>query len=155
MTHNYIKTDIVLLILVLALLAGLPLSLRAYDQWVWRTKIQQDAKVFTLTGNNEKGWILGDIHAFNVLFPDTRRPHGPPRVTVRLGDRVVLKIKSSDVVHGFSLKDLGIYIAEGIQPGKVKLVSFVADKVGEFTFSCNAICGENHENMKGIVVVTA
>jgi heme/copper-type cytochrome/quinol oxidase subunit 2 len=155
MTRNYLKTDIVILIFVLTLLVGLPLSLRSYDQAVWRDRIPRDAKVFTLTGNNQKGWIMGDVHAFDVLLSNSRQPVIPPRITVSKGDRVVLKIKSSDVVHGFSLKDLGIFVTEGIQPGKVKLVSFVADKVGEFTFSCNAICGDNHENMKGTLVVTA
>jgi heme/copper-type cytochrome/quinol oxidase subunit 2 len=59
------------------------------------------------------------------------------------------------VGHGFSLKDAGIIIADGIQPGKVVLVAFTADKVGTFTFSCNAICGDNHENMQGTLVVKA
>lgn len=154
MKRNYIKTDRILLIFLLVLLVGLPLALKAYDGAVWRSRIPSDAKVFTLTGNTEKGWILGDIHAYDVLSEITERTLPPPRITVRKGDRVVLKLKSSDVIHGFSLKDLGIFIAGGIHPGQVELVSFVADKTGEFTFSCNAICGNNHENMKGILVVT-
>jgi heme/copper-type cytochrome/quinol oxidase subunit 2 len=76
-------------------------------------------------------------------------------IEVSKGDMVVLKLKSSDVVHGFSLKDFGVFITEGIQPGKVRLVSFKADKIGVFTFSCNAICGENHQNMQGRLVVKA
>jgi heme/copper-type cytochrome/quinol oxidase subunit 2 len=68
---------------------------------------------------------------------------------------VVLRLKSSDVIHGFSLKDFGVFITDGIHPGKVTLVSFRADKVGRFTFSCNAICGTNHENMQGTLVVKA
>ena len=76
-------------------------------------------------------------------------------IEVSKGDLVVLKLKSSDVVHGFSLKDFGVFVTDGIQPGKVTLVSFTADKVGTFTFSCNAICGDNHENMQGTLVVKA
>ncbi len=78
-----------------------------------------------------------------------------PVIEVSKGDLVVFKLKSSDVVHGFSLKDFGVFLKEGIQPGKVTQVSFKADKVGTFTFSCNAICGENHQNMKGTLVVKA
>jgi cytochrome c oxidase subunit 2 len=78
-----------------------------------------------------------------------------PVIEVSKGDLVVFKLKSSDVVHGFSLKDFGVFLKEGIQPGKVTQVSFKADKIGIFTFSCNAICGENHQNMKGTLVVKA
>jgi heme/copper-type cytochrome/quinol oxidase subunit 2 len=49
---------------------------------------------------------------------------------VKKGDLVVLKITSSDVVHGFSLKDFGIFLGDGIRPGKMVLASFEADKVG-------------------------
>jgi heme/copper-type cytochrome/quinol oxidase subunit 2 len=76
-------------------------------------------------------------------------------IEVSKGDMVVLRLKSSDVVHGFSLKDFGVFITEGIHPGKVRLVSFKADKIGVFTFSCNAICGDNHQNMQGRLVVKA
>ena len=68
---------------------------------------------------------------------------------------VILKLKSSDVVHGFSLKDFGIFITDGIHPGKTVVVSFKADKQGTFTFSCNAICGSNHQNMQGTLIVRA
>jgi heme/copper-type cytochrome/quinol oxidase subunit 2 len=59
------------------------------------------------------------------------------------------------VVHGFSLKDFGVFVETGIKPGKVTVVSFKADKAGVFTFSCNAICGDNHQNMQGTLVVRA
>ena len=52
-----------------------------------------------------------------------------------------------------SVKDFGVYLTDGIQPGKATYVSFIADKVGTFTFSCNAICGDMHQNMQGTVVV--
>jgi len=150
------RRDRYLLILLLAIIVGLPTGIRAYEQSFWHKRIPSDAKVFTLTGHTDRGWILGDVSALDVLeFGSKPLAPNKPTIRVRKGDRVVLKLKSSDVVHGFSLKDLGIIIEDGIPPGSVRLVSFVADKTGTFTFSCNAICGTNHEKMQGTLVVTA
>ncbi len=148
--------DFIFLFLLIAIVVGLPYGIWTYDRQVWQNKIEAGAKEFTLTGHTQKGWLLGEVQAFEVVsLRQAHRPVVKPVIEVRQGDRVVLKLKSSDVVHGFSLKDAGIIITDGIQPGKVVLVSFIADKVGTFTFSCNAICGDNHENMQGTLVVKA
>ena len=150
------KADRLLLILLLMLLVGLPVGILSYDRHLWQQKIPKGAKVFTLTGHTHKGWIPGEISAYEVFSSGfSKEPIEKPVLEVNIGDRVVLKLKSSDVVHGFSLKDFGVFINEGIQPGKVALVSFTADKVGTFTFSCNAICGDNHQNMQGTLIVRA
>ena len=156
MAKNRNKLDFVILLVMIAILIGLPLGLRAYDREVWQEKIPPGAKVFTLTGNAERGWISGDVHAFQVLSSGERNGVvEKPVITVSKGDLVVFRLRSSDVVHGFSLKDFGVFITDGIHPGKTTLVSFVADKAGTFTFSCNAICGDRHEKMQGILVVRA
>ncbi len=155
MQVNYQRRDRLLLIMLLVIAVGLPAGVRAYEQAVWRRQIPPDAKVFTLTGHTQRGWIVGEVKAYDILgFGDKSLVPDKPTIRVNKGDRVVLKLKSSDVVHGFSLKELGIFIDDGIVPGKVRLVSFVADKAGAFTFSCNAICGSNHEKMQGTLVVT-
>jgi len=144
------------MILLLAIIIGLPAGISAYDRAVWRKKIPPDTKVFTLTGHTDRGWILGEIKAYDILgYGDKTVAINKPTIRVHKGDHVVFKLKSSDVIHGFSLKELGIFIDDGIPPGKVRLVSFVADREGIFTFSCNAICGSNHEKMQGTLVVTA
>ena len=156
MRVNTNKVDIVLLFLLLAVIAGLPLGIWAYDRHVWMEKIPAAAKTFTLTGHTDKGWILGEVQARDVIGFGLSRPTvEKPVIEVEKGRKVVLKLKSSDVVHGFSLKDFGIFINDGIQPGKVVLVSFTADKAGVFTFACNAICGDNHQNMQGTLIVRA
>ena len=148
--------DYLFLFLLIAIIVGLPYGIWTYDRQVWQNKIEPGVKEFTLTGHTQKGWLLGEVQAFEVVSLAQSHKHvEKPVIEVRQGDRVVLKLKSSDVVHGFSLKDAGIIITDGIQPGKVVLVSFTADKVGTFTFSCNAICGDNHENMQGTLVVKA
>ena len=150
------KLEVLLCLVLIVIIVGLPIGIIAYDQYVWQKKIPSDAKVFTLTGHTEDGWLLGDVQALDALnFGRKRKLAEKPVIKVSKGDRVVLKLKSSDVVHGFSLKDWEIIITDGIQPGKVTMVSFVADKVGTFTFSCNAICGDNHQNMQGKLVVRA
>jgi heme/copper-type cytochrome/quinol oxidase subunit 2 len=148
--------DVVFGLLLILIIVGLPYAIKTYDYRVWQNKIPPGAKTFTLTGNTQRGWLLGDVHAYEVADPgQAYLPAEKPVIEVHKGDRVVLKLKSSDVVHGFSLKDEGIIITDGIQPGKVVLVSFTADKVGMFTFSCNAICGDNHKNMQGTLIVRA
>ena len=150
------KLDILFVLLLILILAGLPIGIKAYDQRVWRGKTPSVAKNFTLTGHTQRGWILGEVHAHDIVsLWNQNKSMKNPVIEVSKGDLVVFKLKSSDVVHGFSLKDFGVFLKEGIQPGKVTQVSFKADKVGTFTFSCNAICGENHQNMKGTLVVKA
>jgi heme/copper-type cytochrome/quinol oxidase subunit 2 len=97
------------------------------------------------------------VPAFDAitLWQKKGQPIERPVIEVKKGDIVVLKLASSDVVHGFSLKDFGVYLKDGIQPGKVIHVSFKADQAGTFTFSCNAICGDMHQNMQGTLVVSA
>jgi heme/copper-type cytochrome/quinol oxidase subunit 2 len=148
--------DLIFYFLLILVVVGLPYGIWTYDRQVWQDKIPPGAKEFTLTGHTQRGWLVGDVQAFEVVtLGHPNKPVEKPVIEVRKGDHVVLKLKSSDVVHGFSLKDAGIFITDGIQPGKVVLVSFTADKVGTFTFSCNAICGENHESMQGTLIVRA
>ena len=148
------KVDYVWLILVVSIVIGLPIGIWVYNHQLWQDKIPVGAKEFILTGHREKGWILGEFRAHDIsrLGPE-KDEFKKPVIEVSKGDTIVFRLKSSDVVHGFSLKDFGIFINDGIQPGKVTLVTFVVDKVGRFTFSCNAICGQNHKKMQGTIVV--
>ncbi len=149
------KVDFIWLILVLSIVIGLPIGIWIYNRHVWQDKIPVGAKQFILTGHRERGWILGEVRAHDIARMGLEKGEfKKPIIEVSKGDKVVFLLKSSDVVHGFSLKDFGIFINEGIQPGKVTSVTFVVDKTGRFTFSCNAICGENHQNMQGTLVVT-
>jgi heme/copper-type cytochrome/quinol oxidase subunit 2 len=149
------KLDLFILFLMVLILAGLPLGIVYYDRHVTSQKIPSQARVFTLTGHAKRGWLIGQVPAYDAVtfWQKQDQPIERPVIEVKKGDMVVFKLASSDVVHGFSLKDFGIYLKDGIQPGKVIYVSFKADKVGTFTFSCNAICGDMHQNMQGTLIV--
>jgi heme/copper-type cytochrome/quinol oxidase subunit 2 len=151
------KLDLFFLVVIVVVLAGLPFGISFYDRYAASKNIPPDAKQFTLTGHAERGWLIGEVPAYEVvsLWKQKGEPIEKPVIEVSKGDVVVFKLTSSDVVHGFSLKDFEIYLTNGIKPGKVTYVSFIADKVGTFTFSCNAICGDMHQNMQGTVVVKA
>jgi mono/diheme cytochrome c family protein/F0F1-type ATP synthase membrane subunit c/vacuolar-type H+-ATPase subunit K len=74
------------------------------------------------------------------------------RIVVNQGERVRLRIRSEDVVHGFAIGRIGVE-AGPIEPGKVTVVDFVADRAGEFTFYCTVWCDPNHARMRGILEV--
>ena len=151
------RLDLFFLAVIVLVVAGMPLGINFYDGYISSTKIPPNARYFTLTGNAERGWIVGDVPAYQAVsfWKQQGQPIEKPVIEVSKGDLVVFKLTSSDVVHGFSLKDFAVFLTEGIQPGKTTYVSFKADKAGIFTFSCNAICGDSHQNMQGTLVVRA
>ncbi len=75
----------------------------------------------------------------------------PSIIKVKKGDLVVLKLKTVDVAHTYSIAEFGVN-AE-IKPGKTTVVEFTADKVGAFTSACKIYCGVGHVGMKGTLIV--
>lgn len=75
----------------------------------------------------------------------------PDPIRVKKGQKVTLKITTSDVTHGFGLPDYNIN--QRIEPGKTTSVTFTADKSSEFTFFCTVPCGSGHGRMKGKLIV--
>jgi len=151
------KLDLFFLAVIVLVIGGLPFGISFYDRYAASKNIPPNAKHFTLTGHAERGWLVGDVPAYEAVsfWKQKGEPIEKPLIEVSQGDVVVFKLASSDVVHGFSLKDFEVFLTDGIEPGKATYVSFTADKVGTFTFSCNAICGDMHQNMQGTLIVKA
>lgn len=76
-----------------------------------------------------------------------RYAYTPSVIEVNKGDRIILKLISEDVTHGFYLDgyDVNFYV----HPGETREVAFRADKAGKFTFRCSKTCGEFHPYMVG------
>ena len=148
------KQDLIFLLLLILIIVGLPFGIRAYDRSLEPKELAPGTKEFILTGHAQKGWVLGEVRA-NDIFSlwQEEGPAVKPVIEVSKGDQVVLKLRSADVTHGFSLKAFGIYVAKGIQPGKTVYVSFKADKGGKFIFMCTVYCGDIHQHMKGTLIV--
>jgi len=75
----------------------------------------------------------------------------PSTIEVNKGDKVRLIVTSTDVPHGFSIKEYGIN--ERLDVNKPVTIEFTADKQGTFTAFCSVFCGSGHSNMKGKMVV--
>ena len=147
------KQDLKYLCFIILIIIGLPFGIRAYDRYLEPAALDSSSKEFILTGHAQKGWVLGEVKANDIisLWQD-EGPAFKPVIEVSKGDQVVLKLRSADVTHGFSLKAYGIYVAKAIQPGKTVYVTFKADRTGSFIFMCNVFCGDVHQHMEGKLI---
>jgi plastocyanin len=75
----------------------------------------------------------------------------PGRLTVNQGDRVVITLNATDVVHGLYLEGYGIKAR--VTPGESQRLEFIADQAGKFRYRCSVSCGELHPFMIGELVV--
>ncbi len=75
----------------------------------------------------------------------------PGRVHVNRGDRVIITLTASDVVHGFYLDGYGLKTR--VEPGVPQKIEFVADRTGKFRYRCAVSCGSLHPFMIGELVV--
>jgi cytochrome c oxidase subunit 2 len=70
----------------------------------------------------------------------------PPTLVVPVNSRVLLRIRSTDVVHSFYAPHL-LYKIQAI-PGNINQMHFKATKVGTYTGQCYQFCGTRHADMR-------
>jgi cytochrome c oxidase subunit 2 len=75
----------------------------------------------------------------------------PSQITLKRGEPVILRLMSSDRVHGFMSRPLKI--DTDISPGKATDVAITPASAGNFTVICDHYCGTGHGNMKMKVAV--
>src|SRR4051812_13873363 len=75
----------------------------------------------------------------------------PAEIRVKRGQHVELTVSTLDVQHGFSIPDLGI--KEPVQKNHPAVVTFTAEKAGEFPIQCSIICGSGHDDMRARLIV--
>ncbi len=86
------------------------------------------------------GELVGNQRTVEVQVK--RFGYDPGIITVQRGETVVIKLTSGDVTHGFYLFDYGIRAS--VDPGEIRVIGFVADKPGRFSFRCSVTCGWMH-----------
>jgi cytochrome c oxidase subunit 2 len=75
----------------------------------------------------------------------------PSEITLKKGEPVILRLTSSDRVHGFMSKPLKI--DTDIPSETTKDVAVTPDAAGNYTVICDHYCGTGHGNMKMKVTV--
>ena len=77
----------------------------------------------------------------------------PSTIEVQQGERVVLRVTSTDRLHGIGIKKFGI--SKEVPKGQTVDVEFVASAAGSYKVLCTEDCGKGHDDMAGTLVVKA
>lgn len=77
----------------------------------------------------------------------SRFAYSPSILSVNPGDRVVIELVATDVVHGLTIDGYGLEVVG--DPGQTARLTFLADRSGSFRFRCSATCGGMHPFMIG------
>jgi len=70
----------------------------------------------------------------------------PADITLKKGQQVILRLRSSDRMHGFLSKPLKV--DTDIAPGKATDIAVTPRVAGDFTVICDHYCGTGHGSMK-------
>lgn len=76
----------------------------------------------------------------------------PNEIALKRGETVTLAFTSVDFVHGFSVPALNL--RADLPPGKVTRVTLTPNEAGRIDFLCDNFCGDGHEGMHGVLVVS-
>ncbi len=77
----------------------------------------------------------------------------PKTISVKQGEKVVIRMTDDSGAHSLMIKDLGINVQ--IAPGQTVDVTIPTDTVGTFAFRCAVPCGPGHKEMTGTLLVEA
>ena len=78
----------------------------------------------------------------------------PARIEATEGEHIRLVVTSADGVHGVAIKKFRVEKAVP-RGGTPVTIDFVASAPGEFPLLCSEYCGKGHEEMQGLLVVSA
>jgi len=126
------RRELFALSVLFLLLVVFPLSLFGYQ--AWRTHAA-GVRVIELTAS----------------APD-KGDWQPKDLRVQVSEKVRLRIKATDVIHGFVAPGLGLAVDE-IAPGHVAEIEFVATQPGRYVFACSRWCSVDHWRMRGVIEV--
>jgi len=95
------------------------------------------------TGNVIGGDVAGSMR--HIVVDATWFEFNPNEIRVKQGEDIMIMINNIDVDHGITIPALGVR-------GN-NVVTFTADKKGEFDFYCDNFCGTGHRDMVGKIIV--
>jgi cytochrome c oxidase subunit 2 len=75
----------------------------------------------------------------------------PAEVPLKVGEHVIIAIRSLDFIHGMNIPELGL--RADLLPSQVTRIELQPKKAGVIDFLCDNFCGDGHEGMHGRFVV--
>lgn len=88
-----------------------------------------------------------------IAMTARRFTYEPSEIALKVGEPVVIEIRSIDFMHGMNIPDLDRRL--DLLPGLVTRLELTPAKPGVIEFLCDNFCGEGHEHMQGRFVVSA
>ena len=145
------KILLLFLVIVFIIIAGCQSKTPQAMQETTTTTLPQVKVVDTGNDKANENSQAANSNIVEIDMTAKKFEFSPAVITVNKGDKVKIKITSTDVNHGIAIPDYGI--SQKVDVGKTEIVEFTADKSGEFTFFCNVFCGSGHKEMKGKLIV--
>jgi cytochrome c oxidase subunit II len=93
-------------------------------------------------------WASQDV----ITIKAAQWDYQPKTIYLSQGVPAHLRLVSEDVVHGFSVDELGVKV-DDLLPGHVVDITFTPRQAGTYNFECTRYCGLNHGLMYGQIVV--
>jgi cytochrome c oxidase subunit II len=103
------------------------------------------------TISNSLAW--GEATPQRIEITAQRFVFKPGEVSVKVGQPIVLVLKSLDVSHGLHIPDLGVSVK--VKAGETAEVRFTSNQVGDFVGRCSVYCGSGHGSMTFVLHVVA
>lgn len=135
---------------MLAVLILVP-ALIVWYQFIYRpSQYPEEVRVIDVTGFAGRGtWTLETVSGLNYWW----KAFAPATIYLEVGDEVVLRFHSADVLHQFYVPALHIGPVT-VEPGHVEEIAFKAEEAGLFHYYCTSLCGGCHFYMQGWIVIT-
>ena len=87
--------------------------------------------------------------AFVFHYPEQNITSG--ELHVPTGQAVALRLKANDVIHAFWVPEFRI--KQAVIPGQPTVLTFTANRIGDYPIVCAELCGPYHGGMRSHVVV--
>ena len=100
------------------------------------------------------GTAAADRPVHEIQVTASRYAFDPIAIQVNAGEPVRVMIRSTDGVHGFSIRKLKIDV-QVPKDGSPVTVEFTAPPAGRYEIACSEFCGSGHGQMKAALVSVA